>query len=191
MSGTVQCYYVIQKQKPINNQNTWHHSWPKKNTDLVTTINGKQWRYYSRQLPLLITLSSPYGFLLFYSTRLTMQSRRYDAGYPTFEHSSLILPTQSTTLKRDHLPAWIKVEQILELFKAHRRGNFPWNSRNGPLSKEVSESELSLSCLNSMMILSWKNTSLTRLGRSPSPINFIHVVSGRFKLLFVSNSRTW
>ncbi len=73
-----------------------------------------------------------------------MQSRRYDAGYPTFEHSSLILPTQSTTLKRDHLPAWIKVEQILELFKAHRRGKFPWNRRNEPLSEQVSESEFEL-----------------------------------------------
>ena len=67
-----------------------------------------------------------------------MQSRRYDAGY------SLILPTQSTTLKRDHLPALIKVEQILELFKAHRRGKSPWNSQNGPLSKQVSESEFEL-----------------------------------------------
>lgn len=81
------------------------------------------------------------------------------------------------------------IEQILELVKAHRRGKFPWNRRNEPLSEQVSESEFEL-IWSKLDDIELKNTSLTRLGRSPSPINVIHIVSGRFKLLFVSNSRT-
>ena len=75
-----------------------------------------------------------------------MNGRRYDVGCPSFEYSPPTLPTSSaktmsTPLKPDYLPAINKVEQILNLFKAYRSGEFP---QNAPLSEQVSEREFEL-----------------------------------------------
>lgn len=118
-----------------------------------------------------------------------MQSRIFDSEYPKFEYSSRIMwtssaKTLSTSLKPDYLPPINKVKGYWNSSRPIEAETFPRTDR---FANKFQKENLSSYRLNSMIILSWKTTSLKRSGRPPSrqcDTQFI----GPFKhLLFLMN----